>query len=210
MGGFYTGREAGDSFNRVNGADGSIRVTQAGALGFHAFGSSTQQLGSDETAGGHAALVNYTHDSRDMSLYFQALDISQGFDTWTGYLTRAGVLQASALFRPRIYPNSATFRRVEPQFISDYVRDAESGIWEKWNEGGVTFVLPRAARAQVKYHWSTEVFAGQEFGTSGFLATGSIQVTRDVQWQDDRLVPGRDLVETRRGFFIKASYLWRL
>lgn len=328
VGGFYTGREAAESFNRVFGADGSIRVNKAGALGFHAFGSSTRELGANETAAGHAALVNYSHDSRDLGLYFQALDISQGFDTWTGYLTRAGVFQASGVFRPKLYPKSAVLRRVEPQFTTDYVRDAESGIWEKWNEGAVTLVLPLAARVQFRYHWSTEVFEAQEFGTSGFQASGSVQLTKEVRiqasgsyqdaiyysaspfagkasgaalvliyqpseqwlvdlrgtyagfsrasdgtrlydyaifrgkttyqlnrylffrgiaeynsyrhqlvtdflasftyipgtvfhagygslyekviWQDDRFVPGRDLLETRRGFFVKASYLWRL
>lgn len=328
VGGFYTGREADDSFNRVFGADGSIRVTQAGALGFHAFGSATRGLGEEESVAGHAALVNYAHDSRDMSLYFQALDISQGFDTWSGFLNRAGVFQASGVFTPRIYMKSAALRRIEPSFVTDYVRDAESGLWEKWNEGGILLLMSRATRVQAKYHWSSEVFAGREFGTSGLQAALTSQLTKEiriqasvshqdaiyysadpfpgastsaaltviyqpseqwlvdlrgtyagfsrasdgerlydyaifrakttyqwnkylffrgiaeynsyrkqlvtdllasftyipgtvfhvgygslyekVQWRDERFVPGRDLLETRRGFFLKASYLWRL
>ncbi|MEW5983071.1 MAG: DUF5916 domain-containing protein [Acidobacteriota bacterium] len=328
VGGFYTGREAGGSFSRVFGADGSIRVTQAGALGFHAFRSSTLGLGGDATTSGHAALVNYAHDSRDMSLYFQVLDIARGFDTWTGFLTRAGIFQASAVFNPRIHTGRATVRRIEPSFVTDYVRDAESGLWEKWNEGGLTVLMSRASRVQVKYHWSTEVFAGREFETSGFQAATSGQLTKElrvqasashqdaifystdpfpgkstsaalaliyqpseqwlvdvrgtyagfsrrsdgerlydyaifrgkttyqwnrylffraiaeynsyrqqlvtdflgsftyipgtvfhvgygslyekVQWRDGGFAPGRDLLETRRGFFIKASYLWRM
>ena len=328
VGGFYTGREVGDAFNRVYGADGSIRVTQAGSVGFHAFGSSTRGFGDDASTQGHAALVNYSHDSRDMSLYFQALDISQGFDTWTGFVTRTGVFQASGIFNPRIYTRSAKVRRIEPMFLTDYVRDAESGLWEKWNEGVLTLVMPRATRVQARYHWSSEVFAGREFVTSGFRGVLSTQLTKEVrvqasgayqdaiyysadpfpgtstsaaltliyqpseqwlvdlrgtyagfsrasggerlydyaifrgkttyqlnrylffrgiaeynsyrkqlvtdflasftyipgtvfhvgygslyeklQWQDDRYAPGRDLIETRRGFFIKASYLWRM
>ena len=31
-----------------------------------------------------------------------------------------------------------------------------------------------------------------------------------MRWEDGAYVPGRDLLETRRGFFFKASYLWRL
>ena len=78
VGGFYTGREEGGAFNRVYGGDGSLRVTQAAALGFYAFGSSTRPHGGD-TTDGHSVLANYTHDNRKMNLYFQALDISQGF-----------------------------------------------------------------------------------------------------------------------------------
>ena len=327
VGGFYTGREEGDAFNRVFGGDGSLRVTQAGALGFYAFGSSTRPLGED-TTGGHSVLANYTHDNRKMSLYLQALDVSRGFDTWTGYLTRAGVFQASASLTPRFYPKSTVVRRVDPNVIVDYVRDAESGLWEQWYEGGLSLVLPRSGRIVAKYHASNEVFEQESFDTSGLQVLAGSQLTKElrlqgtfayqhaiyysadpfpgtstsaslvmlyqpseqwlfdlrgtyqgfsrasdgrrlydygiyrakttyqwnrylffrgiveynsyrrqlltdflasftyipgtvfhvgygslyekVQWQDDRFVPGRDLLETRRGFFLKLSYLWRL
>ena len=78
-----------------------------------------------------------------MNLYFQALDISREFATWTGYLTRAGIFQASALFTPRFYPTSAVVRRVEPNVIVDYVRDAESGLWEH----GTRAASPSCCRA---------------------------------------------------------------
>jgi hypothetical protein len=327
VGGFYTGREEGDAFNRVFGGDGSIRVTQAGALGFYAFGSSTRPHG-DDTTGGHAVLANYTHDNRKMSAYLQALDVSQGFDTWTGYLTRAGIFQASALVTPRFYPTGTVVRRVEPSAIADYVRDAESGLWEQWYEGSLTLVLPRAGRVTAKYHWSNEIFEQEDFDTSGVQAQAGAQLTKQfrvqgtlahqkaiyysadpfpgtstsaslvmlyqpseqwlfdlrgtyqgfsqasdgkrlydygiyrgkatyqwnrylffrgiaeyntyrrqlltdflasftyipgtvfhvgygslyekLEWQTDRYAPGRDLLETRRGFFLKLSYLWRL
>jgi len=327
LGGFYTGREEGEAFNRVYGADGSLRVTKAGALGFHAFASSTRPV-DGETRDGHALLTNFLHDNRKMAVYLQALDISEGFDTWTGYLARAGVFQASALLTPRLYPNSRVVRRVEPSLVIDYVRDAPSGLWERWYEPGLSLVLPRAARITVRYHRSNEVFEKQDFATSGVRASASAQVTKRLQlqgtfsdqraifysaspfaghstsatlalvyqpserwlvdlrgtysgfsrasdgrrlydyaiyrtkttyqwnrylffrgiaeynsyrrqlvtdllasftyipgtvfhagygslfekvrWQEDRFVPQRDLLETRRGFFLKISYLWRL
>jgi hypothetical protein len=327
LGGFYTGREEGDAFNRVYGADGSIRLTEAGALGFYAFGSSTRPHGESATDG-HSVLANYTHDNRNLFLYLQALDISRGFDTWTGYLTRAGVFQASAMITPRFYPNSAVLRRVEPVLVADYVRDAPSGLWEQWYESGLTVVLPRSGRVIARYHWSNEIYESRDFDTSGVRAQAIGQLTRDLRvqgtfayqkaiyysadpfagrstsatasliyqpteqwrldlggtyqgfsqasdgrrlydygiyrgkltyqlnrylffrgiaeyntyrrqlltdllasftyipgtvfhvgcgslyekldWQDGRDVPGRDFLETRRGFFLKASYLWRL
>jgi len=211
--------------------------------------------------------------------------------------------------------------------IADFVRDAESGIWEQWYQGGVSVALPRSARLSAQYHASNEVYARQSFDTSGLQATATAQLKRQfrlqgqlsrqraiyyaadpfagtstsgtlaavyepseqwlielrgtysgfsrrsdghrlydcpiyrarttfqlnrylffrgiaeynsyrkqlvtdllasftyvpgtvfhvgygslyekVAWRDDRLVPGRDLLETRRGFFVKASYLWR-
>ena len=327
LGGFYTGREEGEAFNRVYGGDASVRVTQAGALGFYAFGSSTRPRGED-AKGGHSVLANYSHDNRKMSLYLQALDISRGFDTWTGYVYRTGVFQASTVFGPRFYPQSTVVRRVEPRVTADYVRDAPSGLWEQWYEGSLSLVLPRSGRITARYHWSNEVYEKESFDTSGLQASASAQLTNavtlqgtfshqraiyyaadpfagtstsasivallqpseqwlfdlrgtysgfsqasdgrrlydygiyrakatyqqnrylffraigeyntyrrqlltdflasftyvpgtvfhvgygslyeKVQWQDDRFVPGRDLLETRRGVFVKLSYLWRL
>jgi hypothetical protein len=168
-----------------------------------------------------------------VSLYFQALDISQGFDTWTGFLTRGGIFQASGIFNPRFYTKSAVVRRSEPMFITDWVRDAESGLWEEWNEGALTLVMSRATRLQARYHWSSEVFrylflrgiaeynsfrkqlvtdllASFTYipGTVFHVGYGSLY--EKVEWRDDGFVPGRDLLETRRGVFVKASYLWRM
>jgi hypothetical protein len=327
LGGFYTGREEGDAFNRVCGGDGSLRLTQASTLGFYAFGSSTRPHGGD-TTGGHSVLANYAHTNRKLNVYLQALDISEGFETWTGYLTRAGVFQASALISPRFYPESGVLRRVEPMFIADYVRDAPSGLWEQWYDGTLTLVLPRSGRVSAKYHWSNEIYESEDFDTSGVQVQASGQLTKELRlqgtfahqnaiyysadpfagrstsataaviyqpteqwlfdlrgtyqgfsqasdgrrlydygiyrgkatyqfnrylffrgiaeyntyrrqlltdflasftyipgtvfhvgygslyekldWQGDRYVPGRDFLETRRGFFLKASYLWRL
>ena len=56
----------------------------------------------------------------------------------------------------------------------------------------------------------TDVLASFTYipGTVFHVGYGSLY--EKVQWQDDRFVPGRDLLETRRGFFLKASYLWRM
>jgi hypothetical protein len=45
-------------------------------------------------------------------------------------------------------------------------------------------------------------------GTVFHIGYGSLY--EKVRWQDDRFVPGQDLLETRRSFFVKASYLWRM
>ena len=177
LGGFYTGREQGDAFNRVFGADGSIRVTGASAIGFHAFGSSTRAVEAGGTADGHAVLGEYAHDSRDISVYLNARDISPDFDTWTGFLPRAGVFGATAAVNPRFYPRSRIVRRIEPSLVSDHVRDARSGLWENWNEPGLLLLLPRNGRVSLSYHWSSEVYLDEEFDTSGVQAVATAQMT---------------------------------
>jgi len=180
VGGFYTGREQGRSYNRVYGADATIRVTPASALSVHAIGSSTRLADADAASGGSALLVNYQHDSRNIFYSVGALNITRSFDTWSGYLTRAGVFQASATVMPRLFPKSPLVRRIEPSVTSAHVRDAESGLWEHYTGAGIAVVLPAAARLSLAYHLSSEVFAGQSFSTSGAQFGASAQLTKRI------------------------------
>jgi hypothetical protein len=179
LGGFYTGREEGGAFNRVFGADGTLRVTPASTVGFYAFGSATRPEG-EPTAAGSALLASFQHDSRAVSVYLGALNITRRFDTWSGYLTRAGIFEATASVTPRLYPKSALWRRIDFPLTSDHVRDADSGLWEAFNSAGVTVVTSRAVRVSAAYHYSSEVFLGESFGTSGVQLSASAQLTKQL------------------------------
>ena len=174
-GGFYTGREQGDAFNRVFGGDASVRVTKAGAVGFFAFGSTTRQPGSTESANGHAVLGNYSADSRNFAVYLGAQEISPAFETWTGYLMRTGLFQATAILTPHLYPKSRVVRRVDPSLTTDHLKDEASGLWENYNEASVIVRLPRSGSMSAGYHWSSEVYNAEKFDTSGVRVSAGAQ-----------------------------------
>jgi len=179
VGGFYTGREVGGAFNRVFGADGTLRVAPASTIGFHAFASSTRPDGAS-TVNGSALLGNFQHVSRNISVYLGVVNISRGFDTWSGYLTRAGVFEVTASMTPRVFPKSPFWKRIDFPVTSDHVRDAESGLWEHLNSASVTVSTSRAIRMSAGYHHSSEVFLGEAFGTSGVQASVSAQLTKQL------------------------------
>ncbi len=141
LGGFYTGREEGDAFNRVYGGDASLRVTQASALGFYAFGSSTRPHGRGHEGRPLRARQLLPRQPEDEP-------VSPGARHLAGVRHLDGVclphrrlpgIDASSA--PRFYPKSAVVRRVEPRVVVDYVRDAPSGLWEQWYEGSLSLVL---------------------------------------------------------------------
>ena len=183
LGGFYVGREQGEVHNRVAGADGLLRLDQSTSLGFYAFGSSTRHEGDVEAAGGHAAGADFTHDTRAFTLYFNAFDVSKRFAADSGYLTRNGVSTLTVFAAPKFYPKKGPITRAEVSFTSQQTRDAHASIWEGHNEVGVSTWLRRAASLALEYHYSSEVFNGREFGTSGVGALGSMQLTKQVRLQ---------------------------
>ena len=181
LGAFVTDREQGGSFNRVAGADGALRLTQSAALGFYAFGSATTAAPAGEQQDGRALGVEYTRDTRNLGLLVGGNDISRGFATDVGYLTRNGVTSARAMVTPKFYPKHSIVTRVETSFYTEQTRDAFSGIWETWNEGVALLRFRGAYSLKSGYHVSSEVFEGKKFPTSGFTTIVSAQIRKQLR-----------------------------
>jgi len=182
LGGFYVGREQGVAFNRVGGADGTIRLSPSTAIGFHAFGSSTADV-AGERQDGRALGVSLATDNRRITTSLAALDVSTGFQAQSGYLTRNGVFQGLGSLLYKFYPASRTVQQVQIGAASQQTRDAFAGIWETYNEGSAGILLPRATNLRASCYGATEVFADEEFDTSGCSLTFSSQFRKEARLQ---------------------------
>ena len=183
LGAFYTGREYGGGSNEVAGADGQVRLTKASQVSFHGFGSWTQAAGGRRSraadVGASPLGAEYLYDTRNLGVSISFYDISEDFQTDTGYLTRQGVagLQASVL--PRIYPKSRFFRKIMPNLSAAAVKDLPSGLFETNDALGVDGPPARQHdRHRSSARYSTEVFLGRRFDTSGGLVRCLSQVTK--------------------------------
>ncbi|MDH5406968.1 MAG: carbohydrate binding family 9 domain-containing protein, partial [Candidatus Aminicenantes bacterium] len=68
IGGFYTGRERKNGFNRILGADGQIRINPPTLFGFHFFQSQSKLDENYPRDDGHALGLHYFYGTRDMLL----------------------------------------------------------------------------------------------------------------------------------------------
>jgi len=180
IGAFYTGREYGGGSNQVAGADGQLRLTKSSRLGFHGFGSRTRTAAGTDAAGGFALGVDYLFETRSLGLEVSFHDVSRDFRTDTGYLTRQGVAGIRASLSPRFYPESRFFRKVMPTLAGAVVKDLPSGIYETNDALGVTALLPGNTTVEAQGRFSTEVFLGRRFDTSGGQIRVVSQVTNDL------------------------------
>jgi hypothetical protein len=182
LGAFYTGREYGGGFNDVAGADGQVRLTKASQVSFHGFGSWTRPQAADAlgtgTAAGFALGADYLHDTRNLGVSISFYDISRDFQTAVGYLTRQGVAGFQASLSPRLYPKSRFFRKIMPELSAAAVKDLPSGLFETNDALGVVVLLPGYTTASIEGRYSTEVFLGRRFDTSGVLIGSQSQVTK--------------------------------
>jgi hypothetical protein len=180
IGGFYTGREYGGSFNRVVGSDGQIRLGRSSMLGFHGFGSWSKNRRDSQAADGYAIGLDYLYDTRSLGINLGLHNISTDFHTDTGYLTRNGLARFRASVMPRIYPRSRIFRKLTPQIYASVLKDQYSSMYETDDALAFQVLLPGNTRVTAMGGYSTEIFLGKRFNTSGWLAQVSSQVSKKL------------------------------
>jgi hypothetical protein len=180
LGVLVTDREQDGAFNRVAGADGQIRVGKSDMLSFCTLGSSTKDDTEEASADGHSATVEYLHDSSTLALGVAAQDVSEDFRADAGYVTRTGASQFVFQAIPKFYPRSGRFRRIDPLLTSIQTRDHDSGLWETSNGAGVRAILTGNTTLLASYDYSTEVFLGRRFSTSGVTINTRSQLSKKV------------------------------
>ncbi|MBF8248545.1 MAG: Carb-bd dom fam9 domain-containing protein, partial [Bacteroidetes bacterium] len=180
VGAILTGRELENSFNRVAGADASIRMTGSSTFDTQALFSQSKATDIADRTDGHSISLEYNHGSRDIDFVIGTNKVSENFSSETGYVTRTGILSFNAFARPKFYPESDFLRRVDVLFSTNGARDELSSLWETSNEVAVINIFSGGQSSRFSYFHSTEIFLGERFRTDGFLVSGGGQFTNEV------------------------------
>jgi len=180
IGGFYTGKESGQDFNRVVGSDGRIRLSDTAMASYHIFGSFSRIDGEGADNNGHALGLNYNFGNRKFIMDLGYQDVSKDFRIDTGFITRTGLRRISAFTMYRIYPKSNIINRIEPFYWSYHLYDTYDSMFETLNLFTLRFHLPRSTMIRFDGILANEVFAGDRFRTSSFGFQGESQITKVV------------------------------
>ena len=170
LGGLYTGRNYGSSFNRIFGLDGQLRLGPSHMLEYQGLLSQTKLYQDDPIKTDNSLAVRYRYDHRDIDYQFSLRDISPDFRADMGYITRTGIFTLSGLVRPKIYPKSGFIRRIDTELFSAQTRDRFDGLWETFNHLSVQTFHRGNSTFKIKYSNSTEIFLGRRFRTGGLHA----------------------------------------
>jgi hypothetical protein len=207
IGAFYTGREAGGSYNRVGGFDGRFRLSPLETVSFHLLGSLTKAPGADSTDADHALGLNYAFSNRKWALDLGYQDISEDFRVDTGFVYRTGLRRLSAFAMHNIYPKSKFFQKIEPFYWSYHLYDTVDNMWETVNLFTLRFRLPRNAQFRIDNLLANEVYAGRLFNISGFGMQGEVQVAKSLYLELFARRTGRvfyDLADSFQGYGTRA------
>jgi len=178
IGGFYTGREREKGFNRVLGLDGQFRLNKSSLFGYHGFLSSTRTNKESQRTDGHALGLHYMYTTRDWVIMLGLQDISEDFQTETGYITRLGIIRFRSGFMRMFYPESGIIKRIDPIIHSTQILDKFSDLYETDNSFDLRFLLLRNSTIVLGYRYSNEVWLDKRFNTSWGRFIASSQITK--------------------------------
>ena len=164
-----------NSLNYVGGADGNLRLNKSTMLEFNSLLSSDRDNSKETRDFGYAIGLNILSDQRNLSGAIGVKDISANFISRTGYIERTGVTILTGSLTPKIYPESEIFWRFDLGFFTGQLRDNIYDLWETNNSLSLTSWIGGTVRAKLQYNYSTEIYQGEKFNTSGlqFLMTGT-------------------------------------
>ena len=165
LGAVYAGREVREHFNRVLGVDGMLRLTPSSMFQFNALGSATKADGGTDPDRGYSYSARYSTSTRDIDWYVGVNNVAPDFVNESGYVTRTGVMQVEGLVRPKFYSQSGFFQRIAVEAFTGQTKDRFSDKWETYNYIAVSPLFLGTITSTVLYAYSTEVFAGERFGT---------------------------------------------
>ena len=178
IGGFYTGRERVNGYNRVFGLDGQLRINKSSIFGYHAFESLTKPDETSAREDGHALGLHYYYSTRNWIVMLGLQDIGEDFGTETGYITRTGITRFRSGILKMFYPRSGIIKRIDPLIHSYHTWDKFSGLYETSNSLDLRFIMPRNTMVLFGYRTSNEVWMDEKFDTNQLRFTFSSQLTR--------------------------------
>jgi hypothetical protein len=180
IGGFYTGRERENGYNRVFGLDGQLRINKSSIFGYHGFLSSSDQDVRSSREDGHALGLHYYYNTRNWILMLGLQDLTEDFHTEVGYITRTGITRFRTGIMHMFHPKSGIIKRIDPVIHSNQIYDKPSGFYETDNSLDIRFILPKSTTILFGYRYSNEVWQNERFSTSRARFTGASQITKKL------------------------------
>lgn len=172
IGGIAASRELRTGANRAGGVDAQIRVGESSMLEGQGLLSQSDIPDGGSRGSGHSVGLRLWYDTQSLDYNLAFREISDNFRLDMGFLTRTGVIDGAFRIRPKIYPESGMFRRIDMEAFTGQTKDRPSGLWETSNYAAVYGYFRNALNLRFQYSYSTEIFLSQRFRTGSFLASG--------------------------------------
>lgn len=164
VGALFTDRELEGASNRVGGADFRFKLDANWALAGQAVASSTTALDGRRSSG-PAYTVSLDRSGRSLQTNLTYLDVSEGFVTATGFVTRRDIRQGHFWTRYLVWPESERIISWGPSFAFERVWDQSGTLLDTFTEPSIEWNFPLRTTINLFVGWKEETLRPQDFGT---------------------------------------------
>jgi hypothetical protein len=170
LGAIVASTELKDIYNRIAGADGQIRITDASKFEFGGIISQKKPTSISDVYYGSTIGLKYDYNTRDLDFGLSFKNVSKDFNATMGYITRTGITTIAGLVKPKLYPEIESIQRIDIEAFSAQTKDNIYNKWETFNHVSAALFFLGSLNFKVKYSYSTEIFWDKKFEAGGFHA----------------------------------------
>jgi hypothetical protein len=155
----YSGKEFGDSFNRVLAGDLRFRLPGGHSISVNGIYTFSRETDVPENSAGDAFTVLYNYDQKPLSMTFALEGYSRDFRMDSAFYLQNGITRFTGFIAPKLYPragNGLGITRVTPQLYGYYSHSRFSGLDDIFIQPGIRFNLTRNSYLELDYSFNRE------------------------------------------------------
>ena len=184
----YTGKENINSYNRLGGFDGVVRINGNSKIEYHFFRSFTEDTLDFKAGNSFAAYYDFKNRNNSFKIGYYQVD--KEFETQTGYLNRAGLQVFPLKYYRKFQIKSEKINTISYLINSRPRRDMFSNKFEYWTYTGLEFYFNNDSWFWLGKAFSTEIFQNKKFNTGDYRGGYFLQFNKyiyakgSIDWGD--------------------------
>lgn len=165
----YSGREFGDTFNRVLAGDLRFRLPGGHSISVNGIYTLSRDADVTENSSGDAYTVLYSYGQKPLNMIFALEGYSRDFRMDSAFYLQNGITRFTGFIAPNFYPrqgNGLRLTRVSPVLYGYYSHNRFSGLNDIYLQPGIRFYLPRNSYIELDYTYTREGWLDRSYDQS--------------------------------------------
>jgi hypothetical protein len=165
----YSGREFGDTFNRVLAGDLRFRLAGGHSISVNGMATLSRDEQTRESSAGEAFTVMYSYGQKPLNMIFVLEGYSRDFRMDSAFYLQNGITRFTGFISPNFYPrpgNGLGLTRISPVLYGFYSHNRFSGLNDIYLQPGIRFYLPRNSYVELDYTFAREGWLDRSYDQS--------------------------------------------
>jgi len=165
----YSGREFGNSFNRVLAGDLRLRLQGGHSISVNGLYTFSREADAPEKYAGDAFTVQYEYAQKPLTMLFLLEGYSRNFRMDSAFYLQNGITKFTGYIAPNYYPrtgNGLGITRVTPMLYGYYSHNRFSGLDDIFMQPAIRFSLTRNSYLELDYTYSREGWLDKMYNQS--------------------------------------------